>query len=246
MEPFERSTEVYDLLYRDKDYAGEAAFVLERLRARGEVRELRDVLDLGCGTGRHAEELTRAGLAVIGVDRSAAMVERARSRGVDARIADVRDVRLGRTFDAVTALFHVASYLTTDDDLDRLVATAALHLVEGGLFLFDTWHAPAVAAHPPEVRTTRVDGEGLRVTRTATPVVGAHVHTIDVHLRFEIDAAGGCRAYEEVHPMRPRARAELELALARHGFVVDEYHGWRTDAPASEDTWQAYVVARRS
>jgi len=58
----------YDVLYQDKDYAGEADFVLSCLvRRQGEPRTL---LDLGCGTGRHGLEMARRGVSVTGVDMS--------------------------------------------------------------------------------------------------------------------------------------------------------------------------------
>jgi SAM-dependent methyltransferase len=45
-------------------------------------------MDLGCGPGRHAEYLHRAGLRVLGVDASATAVALTRSRGVDTVCAD--------------------------------------------------------------------------------------------------------------------------------------------------------------
>ena len=75
---FDAYAAYYDLLYRDKDYAGEAAYVhgLIRRYAPG----ARDILELGCGTGRHAEALMDLGFRVTGVDRSGEMVARARER----------------------------------------------------------------------------------------------------------------------------------------------------------------------
>ena len=56
----------YNLLYRDKDYAGETDFVLGTLHRAGTTPQ--SLLDLGCGTGRHALEMATRGLAVTGVD----------------------------------------------------------------------------------------------------------------------------------------------------------------------------------
>ena len=42
----------YDLLYRNRDYAREAAFVAEQLESAG--LSGRHILELGCGTGTHA------------------------------------------------------------------------------------------------------------------------------------------------------------------------------------------------
>lgn len=42
------------------------------------------VLDVGCGPGRHAAELARAGIAAVGIDTSPAAVRAARRRGASA------------------------------------------------------------------------------------------------------------------------------------------------------------------
>ncbi|MGH6718967.1 MAG: class I SAM-dependent methyltransferase [Alphaproteobacteria bacterium] len=59
------------------------------------------VLDLGCGDGALTEELVRRGAIVVGVDASAGMVETARRRGLDARLADGQDLPFAAEFDAV-------------------------------------------------------------------------------------------------------------------------------------------------
>jgi ubiquinone/menaquinone biosynthesis C-methylase UbiE len=59
----------------------------DRILAAGELRGRR-VLEVGCGTGRLAAALAERALArVWAVDASAAMVERARALGVNARVA---------------------------------------------------------------------------------------------------------------------------------------------------------------
>jgi len=48
---FERYAAYYDLLYRDKDYAAEVDYVLHTLHEA--APQIKAVLELGCGTGRH-------------------------------------------------------------------------------------------------------------------------------------------------------------------------------------------------
>jgi SAM-dependent methyltransferase len=192
--PFDRSAAVYDLLYADLDTADEVSALLARLPG------VRSVLDLGCGTGRHASELARRGLEVVGVDRSAAMVERARARGIDASVGDLASVRLGRNFDAVIAMFHVFAYATTEDELASFVATARAHLEPGGLLFFDTWSAAAVRESPPEVREKVVDG----VTRRAFPTVRGEL----VEVRYEYVLPHD--RFEETHVVRPWIPGDLQ------------------------------------
>jgi SAM-dependent methyltransferase len=90
----------------------------------------RRVLEVGCGWGDLAVRLQdELGAEVVAVDISPRMVELARDRGVDARVADVHDLPFADSeFDCVTAnwmLYHVA-------DLDRGVSELARVLQPGG------------------------------------------------------------------------------------------------------------------
>jgi len=65
----------YDLLYQDKDCAAEAEYVASNILSSAPYA--RYILELGCGTGAHAEHLSRMGYTVHGVDISAEMLARA-------------------------------------------------------------------------------------------------------------------------------------------------------------------------
>jgi ubiquinone/menaquinone biosynthesis C-methylase UbiE len=104
------------------------------------------VLELGCGTGRIAMPLLKAGVTLVGVDRSGAMLDRARRRAKRARItrralfvrADIRDLPLrDRPFDLVIAPYGILQSLTRDRDLDATLASVARVLRPGGLFGID-------------------------------------------------------------------------------------------------------------
>jgi len=71
--------------------------VLELLAPRAGER----ILDLGCGDGALTERIVALGCSVVGVDGSAAQVEAARARGLDARCMDGQSLSFGPEFDAV-------------------------------------------------------------------------------------------------------------------------------------------------
>ena len=73
----------YDLFYRTKDYSGEVALLQQILQAAGMGSKRLGILDLGCGTGGHALLLAKLGYDVIGLDRSASMLEQARRKAAE-------------------------------------------------------------------------------------------------------------------------------------------------------------------
>jgi ubiquinone/menaquinone biosynthesis C-methylase UbiE len=105
------------------------------------------VLELGCGTGRIAVPVARAGARIVGIDRSQEMLARARKRIIRARVrgrltlvrGDIRDLPFtARTkFSAVLAAYGILQSLTRERDLTRTFASVARVLRRGGLFAID-------------------------------------------------------------------------------------------------------------
>lgn len=244
---FDAYARYYDLLYRDKDYAGEAEYVAAHIRKQ--APQAKRILELGCGTGAHAEHLARMGYTVHGVDMSAAMLERAEARKaalppeVAARltfgVGDVRTVRTGQAYDAVISLFHVMSYQTGNDDLQATFATVKAHLNPGGTFLFDCWYGPAVLSDPPAVRVKRLQDEEIEVLRIAEPVMHYNENVVDVSYQVTITekATGDQEQVCEVHKMRYLFLPEIHALAQRNGLDVTLVHGWMSDQEASQNTW---------
>jgi SAM-dependent methyltransferase len=239
----------YDLLYADKDYAGEAAYVAKLIRAVRPAAQ--SILDLGCGTGRHARELAALGFTVTGVDRSAEMV--AVARGIPAENVsffegDIGTVRLGRRFDVVSSLFHVFSYQTTNAALSAAFATARAHLDEGGLLIFDVWYGPAVLSDRPAVRVKRLGDDDLEIVRVAEPTLQADRNTVDVDFEVLIRdrRTGATSRITEQHSMRYLFGPEVEAFAAAAGMKLLRSEEWLTGKPPSFDTWGVVFVLERS
>lgn len=91
------------------------------------------VLDAGCGTGRVAIELVRRGVAVVGVDLDAAMLEQARHKapGLEWIDGDLAVVDLGRQFDVVVMAGNVMVFVAPGTEAG-VVANLARHVAPGG------------------------------------------------------------------------------------------------------------------
>jgi SAM-dependent methyltransferase len=109
------------------------------------------VLDLGCGWGRHALELAERGCAVVGVDQSQRLLERARARADAAGLSvewvhmDVRQVGFEGEFDVALSLFSSLGYTLRDEDDLLALAAARRALRPGGVFVLETMHRDQAA-----------------------------------------------------------------------------------------------------
>jgi len=245
----------YNLLYKDKDYQGEADYV-RALLAR-HAPSANSLLDLGCGTGRHDLLLAAHGHTVTGADLSEEMLSVARTQPLPGSAVpaaklpefvhgDVRTLRLGKHFDAVVSLFHVMSYQVTNQDLRAAFTTARAHLHPGGVFLFDCWYGPGVLTDPPATRVKRLQDDQVRVTRLAEPVLHPQRNVVDVNYHIFVQSQQGSELSElkETHHMRYLFQPEIELLLEATGFRLQAAHEFATFETPTLRSWTAVFVAR--
>jgi SAM-dependent methyltransferase len=106
------------------------------------------VLELGCGTGRVCIPLARAGVDLVGIDRSASMLDRARLRAsraarfgrASARLVrgDIRSLPFRRrSFAMVLAPYGILQSLTRPRDLARTLTSIAAVVKPGGTLAVD-------------------------------------------------------------------------------------------------------------
>jgi SAM-dependent methyltransferase len=236
----------YNLLYQDKDYAAEAAYLARHLSGS-------QVLSLGCGTGRHDFEMARLGFQVTGVDLSESMLATARvsqstnQLPVEFVQSDLRHLKLARQFESVYSLFHVMSYQVSNLDLQQAFQTAWDHLAPGGVFCFDFWHGPGVLSDPPAVRIRRLENEQIAVVRLAEPKLRSSDNVVEVHYEIWVTdkANQQTRVIREQHDMRYLFVPELNWLAQQQGFEWVSCQAWMKLEPADLGDWHAFVCLRK-
>jgi SAM-dependent methyltransferase len=220
---FKDYSNYYDALYSDKEYEAEVDFI----RHLVSLESSQQILDLGCGTGRHDFLLASSGHSVTGVDLSKRMLAIARKKAAQAGtkiefiLDDIRTVRLGKAFDLVISMFAVMSYQVTNDDLFKTLQTARAHLAPGGVFVFDAWFGPAVLAQRPEERVKEITTGDERIIRIAKPELDV-LHNL-VTVNYTIMRFKGEQQLDETHEahrMRYLFLPEVAWMAQSAGFEV--------------------------
>lgn len=239
----------YDLIYADKPYQREAEFVAGLLG-----RRCGSLLDLACGTARHALAFSRMGFEVTGVDYGEELLERARHNAADAgeqielQLGDMRTLELGRRFDAVTCLFDSIGYPLSDEGVVAALSTAREHLEPGGAVAIEFLHAPAVLNGSSPVRVRRWDTpEGSRLVRISETTIDPAASKMSVAYElFELEPEGaGYATAANVQENRFFTLAEMEQLLAAAGLAPERFvAAYEEHAEIDDETWHVLAVAR--
>jgi SAM-dependent methyltransferase len=231
---YEACAEFYDLipLYRMRR---DAPFYVELAgRAPGAV------LELGCGTGRIALPVARAGAKLTGLDASPAMLGIFRRklasepREIASRIklvlGDMRHFDLGERFALITTPFRSFQHMLTVEDQKACLACVRRHLAPGGRFVLD------LAAPNFSLLASQRIGEVFEDADFTDPATGdriirswkyveilrhRQVNVVEFTYR-RIGTGGAERSISHRVAIRYFFRFEVEHLLALCGFRVEE------------------------
>jgi SAM-dependent methyltransferase len=198
------------------------------------------LVELGVGTGRIAVPTAAAGVAVIGVDSSAGMLEVCRRAAEAAGVAELLDLRLGdlaappvsERVRLVTCPFRTLLHLP--DDASRRAALAAIWelLVKDGRFIFDVF-----APHRDDIQETH----GRWIERE--PGIFERADWDEGARRLTLSVRG------------PDGEATMELTwlsarrwrktLAAAGFEVERVYGWFDYRPYRGGEDMIFVARKR-
>ena len=140
-ELFENYGVKYDKEVYTQGTVGECDFIEKEIGHNKATK----ILDIGCGTGRHAIELSRRGYTVIGIDLSESQLKRAREKAaqqklkIDFRRHDARKLPFKSEFDLAIMLCEGGFSLMETDEMNyAILKDAAKALKPGGKFIFTT------------------------------------------------------------------------------------------------------------
>ena len=213
------------------------------------------VLDVGSGSGDVsflAAELVGESGHVLGVDRSAAAVQRARARAIRGNhsnvsfvVGDPAAMQFDQPFDAVVGRFVL---MYQDDPIDSL-RMITKHLRPGGLVVFQELDSSACRSCPPVPafdEAARWLGDALRGSG-ARPELGLEMHSLflDSGLpapSMRVDAVVSGEAESPVHELLAEAVRSLVPTLQKLNIASPA----QVEIDTLADRIRREVVARRA
>jgi ubiquinone/menaquinone biosynthesis C-methylase UbiE len=139
---FDNYARQYDKECFTQGTSGECDFIERKISYNKEL----NILDIGCGTGRHAIELRKRGYrSIVGIDLSESQITHARDKAraehleIDFRVADARNLPFDGVFDLAIMLCEGGFSLMETDEMNfDILRNARKALVDGGIFIFTT------------------------------------------------------------------------------------------------------------
>jgi SAM-dependent methyltransferase len=127
------------------------------------------VLDMACGSGRHAIIFSKKGFDVTAIDISERLVANARVNALQNNVkinfvlSDILEYNTNQKFKLALNLFTSIGYFESDEDNFRVIKKAYDLLIDGGYFVLDYFNKNFLLKNL--VPTTVFSENGLRITQ---------------------------------------------------------------------------------
>ncbi|MBT8114023.1 MAG: class I SAM-dependent methyltransferase [Arenicella sp.] len=245
---YEQLFENYARKYDDESFTqgtlGECDFIEQEVNHDKSV----EILDVGCGTGRHSIELTKRGYSVTGIDLSRSQIDRAREKSqgldIDFSVADARNLEFDSEFDLVIMLCEGGFPLMETDQMNyQILLNASKALKSRGKLIFTTLNGLFPLFHSVKEFINAGAEKGRSAENTFD------LMTFRDHSEYETEDDTGNRLLVECNE-RYYVPPEIDWLLKSVGFTSVDIYGAtlgqfsRSDTLTTED-YEMLVIAER-
>lgn len=247
-ELFKNSAKKYDNESFTKGTLGEVDFIESELSRNKSLR----ILDVGCGTGRHAIELAKRGYTVFGIDLSSDQLTRAREKAAEAGVEvsfeqhDARNLPFNSEFDLAIMMCEGGFPLMETDEMNfEILKSVSKSLKPKAKFIFTTLNGLFPLYHSVEQFCEENSDPGNATYRSNT----FDLMTFRDHNITEFDDDQGNKKVLDCNE-RYYVPSEITWLLKTLGFTKIEIFGARLgefsrDHKLTTEDFEMLVIAER-
>ncbi|MFC1993696.1 class I SAM-dependent methyltransferase [Chloroflexota bacterium] len=231
---FENYGQKYDKEIFTQGTIGECDFIEQEIGFDKSI----NILDIGCGTGRHSIELSKRGYNITGIDLSDSQLTRAREKAekqglkIDFLKHDARNLPFINDYDLAIMLCEGAFPLMEIDEMNyEILKNAAKSLKEHGKIIFTTLNGLFPLYHSVEEFCASTTDEGNATYRSST----FDLMTFRDHNITEIEDDDGNKKKLECNE-RYYVPSEISWLLKTLGYIKIEIFGAKLGAFSRNDT----------
>ncbi len=208
---------LYDAIYAKKDYEAEVGALRKYIMPGDKV------MDIGCGTGRHAQILKREGVKVWGIEPSEEMASVAIMRGIPVFQMKAQEFTKPTDADAVIAMFDVLDYVVDDKEYRTVMRNIATMLKPGGLLYYEGWNKDLMPTHYSRDRRLTFRCKSMVWTRKSHTTYDPENGTYTVDYLFVNHFTS--EQFAETHILKPRFGSKDYPDFRKYGFeLLEEEH----------------------
>jgi len=209
----------YHQLYANRDEK-EAAGFIDELLANLQPSQNASMLDLGCGTGRHARYLASNGFNVTGIDLAASSIRSAQKYENGSLQFYRHDMRLpfGRNcYNIVFNFFTSFGYFKTSEEDHQVVGNIAAALKPGGMLVMDYINSAWSEKRSVPSETKEIDGIIYHITR----------HSDEKHFfkKITIEDIQPGEPFEYTEQVAKFSLTDFDKMFSLHGLELQQVSG---------------------
>ena len=249
MAHFEKQySEIYDTLYSQKNYEKELDFIFNQINKN--KKEIKDILELGCGTGEYTKLLLKKKYDVTAVDLSNSMMQIAKkklSKKVKLITEDMINLKLKKKFDIVASFFDVVSYFKKKNDLNYFLKNSNYNLKKDGLLIFDFWNKDGIFNLKPRQRIKFYKRKDNELIKFSNPIWSKKNENISVYTKI-IELNKKLKSYSvinETHKMRYYDLKKIKSKLKKNNFKFIKWFDILNNDKILKNSWSIFVLARK-
>lgn len=243
---FNEYAKLYNIFYANKPYENEISNIFSRFNVENNTL----AVELGCGTGNYSKILSKYFDFLIGIDLSPKMIAIAQqynsSTNISYKTGNLINFNLPNKVSTIFSLFHVMSYINGLEDVSKVFENISKNLLNGGLFIFDTWAASGLVENKLETRYVEVVKDNVIYKRLSTFKHYPEKEIVEVEFTIFSEPFNALnKVIKEKHSMQYWSTLSLELIASKYKLKLTDVFDLKTGKEITRDSFSKCYIFKK-